>query len=574
MWGYQRHFQISVQMWAEELFKALHPQYEVQTFLLGLARKTDPNLHPVCLEPEECGFRPEEFESVRETAKHFQAIDPDRGMICTHPIHQKAVDRRLEAKCLQKAVLSEVDRWHDNASVRYFFSGVVPVADYDVGVVLRLQCKAEEQPYRLPKVHSEERYAVPHSLVEAAASEFLADCLRSLYTGAPELVDDYDGRNKDELLRQAGQRLMDAPVWVGSDGIGIHGLFGACNFISSLTYESEGSVGSMLVAAATHKNIERTITLASPVYLRKHRAVRKLLQIASAGHSLLCDGSNIIGFGHVTGNYDQAEADLFEIRFTQHYRWELVHGGHRMMTVNYGVPALPLPPLNGERLASDLSRIFKDQVKDSVPRLVQLAMEACKQRHGALLVITPDAEKEAERLATQCTRIVPVLLTPSLVRSVSSIDGAILVSPRGICYAIGAILDGKATPFGDSGRGARFNSSIRYVAERRDCVAIIISEDGTAEWLPNLRPQLSRKELNDMQSQALELLKGPGDDKKEHKAIRWLDEHRFYLPADLCDTANKLVALHNGKAQQKGYVTIVYAPFEPNPDMCDEYLQG
>ncbi|MGO8742502.1 MAG: hypothetical protein ACLPYZ_17080 [Limisphaerales bacterium] len=36
MWGFQRHFQIALQIHAEELFKALNPEFEVETFLLGI----------------------------------------------------------------------------------------------------------------------------------------------------------------------------------------------------------------------------------------------------------------------------------------------------------------------------------------------------------------------------------------------------------------------------------------------------------------------------------------------------------------------------------------------------------
>jgi hypothetical protein len=569
----ERHFQIAVQHAAEGLFKTLHPQFEVETFLLGIARKSDPKIHPVCLEPEECGFRPEDFESVRDAAKHHLAIDPEREVICWHPEHQKATNRRVENRALRNAVLSVLNSWHGQKSGNYYFWSFAPLGDYDVGVVLRLHCTADEKPYHLPKVHAEERYVVPSSLIEAAVSEFLFDCGRSLYTVDPESVADLNGRKTDELLRQAGNRLMEVPVFAGGEIYGLYGLFDSCNFISSMTYESEGSVGSMIVARPTHKNVERTLTLAKPVYLGNHRAVRKLLQIAATGDSLLCDGSNVIGFGHVTGIYNQADGDLFEVRFTQHYRWELLHAGHRMMRVSYGTPALPLPPLNPEKLASDLSRIFKGLKGDCVQRLASLALEACNQRHGALLVITPEAEKEAQRLEKQCTRIEPLVPSPTLIGSLSAIDGAVLLSPECVCYAIGVILDGQATPFGDPSRGARYNSSLRYVAERNNCVAIIISEDGTAEWIPNLLPRINRKDLDDMRSELKRLLEHPEELTKGRKAINWLDDHRFYLPPDLCELANKFVSMHKKKVLDEGLIAIEYRPFEPNPGMNDEYLQ-
>jgi len=456
MWGYQLHFQASAQHAADTLFKALHPDFEVELFLLGLARDGVKDVHPVCLQPEECGFSPSDFELVRSDAEHHRAVDPERNVICSHPAHQASYDRRIKARADEQAVLSVLNGWRGKKPGEYHFSGFVPVDKYDVGVVVRLHCTAEDQPYRLPKVYADDRYGAPHSLVEAAIREFLFDCKKSLHTPSPELVDEYRGRKTDELLREAGNRLMDTPVWAGGNIYFIYGLFGACNFIAEQTYESEGTVGAMLIAPIGHKNIEQTLRLQAPFCVGEHRAVRKLLQITSVGDSLLCDGSNVIGFGRRRGNYDHTEANLFEVCFTRHYHWELLHGGHSMMRVAYGKPALPRPPLKTEKLASDIGRTFPGLRPDHIERLVALALSACKQRHGALLLIASDAEEEAKRLAKQSTLIEPVILTEDLVGAVSSIDGAVLLAPDGRCFAIGVILDGLATPKGNPARGARF----------------------------------------------------------------------------------------------------------------------
>lgn len=69
---------------------------------------------------------------------------------------------------------------------------------------------------------------------------------------------------------------------------------------------------------------------------------------------------------------------------------------------------------------------------------------ATRQKHGALLVISGDAKGEAERLNNQSTRIRATKLDESLVGSVTSIDGAVLLDIAGTCYTIGVILDGEA----------------------------------------------------------------------------------------------------------------------------------
>ena len=57
-------------------------------------------------------------------------------------------------------------------------------------------------------------------------------------------------------------------------------------------------------------------------------------------------------------------------------------------------------------------------------------------------------------------------MTPTVLRLVTNIDGAVLIEPSGICHAIGAILDGLATEKGDSSRGSRYNGALRYVQQQ------------------------------------------------------------------------------------------------------------
>ncbi|HOX40391.1 MAG TPA: DNA integrity scanning protein DisA nucleotide-binding domain protein [Candidatus Brocadiia bacterium] len=68
------------------------------------------------------------------------------------------------------------------------------------------------------------------------------------------------------------------------------------------------------------------------------------------------------------------------------------------------------------------------------------------------------------------------------------VDGAVILDFGGRCYAIGAILDGMATKNGNPARGARYNSALRYVEMKKqqgkDCIAVVVSEDGTVDVLP------------------------------------------------------------------------------------------
>lgn len=576
MWGYQRHFQHSVQVEAEKLFQALDPGFEVETFLLGLLRKESPEDHPICLEPEECGYEPDDFASVRDDAKHYLAVAADRNMITWHASAQHSIDRRRNDRADKSAVIKALAGKHHRANGEFFFSGFMPVANYDVGIVLRLNHRYRISHYRLP--HTDESLQVPKSLVESAVNLFLRACRKSLNVPNPESVEKWDGQETDEMLRKAGDRLMEAPVLAGGGVWMLYELFNACNYIASLTYERATSIGEMLIATSGHLNIQTTLTLAKPVSLSEHRAVRKLLEISSAGDAILTDGSSVRGFGKFVGNYDQSKADLFKVIFIGHHKWELCHADHKLMRVTFGKPALPLPPLNIHMFTADLERIFKGISASAIKNLFELSEEACRQRHGTVLVITPEAAVEAKRLASQATGLVPVSLTLELLRSVTAIDGAVMLDTSGVCHAIGVILDGEAVEFGNPARGARFNSSLRYAARmenrKKDCLVVVVSEDGTAEWIPELPPRLSRQELQSKEAEAdLILAMTEFPISRTGGLLSWLSKHRLYLHQSLCDKANRLEEKRNEAFSGKMVIFSKFEPFEPHSGMSDDFLE-
>ena len=149
-------------------------------------------------------------------------------------------------------------------------------------------------------------------------------------------------------------------------------------------------------------------------------------------------------------------------------------------------------------------------------------------------------------MAPQGTPITPCLLTSKLLKHLTPIDGAILIDPEGTCHAIGTILDGKATPKGDPGRGARFNSAVRYVESSWDkvrCFAVVVSEDGGVDFVPNLRPPIKRSSI-DRAIARLESYKSEDrlPVRRYREILDWLDEHRFYLKQADCDLLNELVS--------------------------------
>lgn len=123
--------------------------------------------------------------------------------------------------------------------------------------------------------------------------------------------------------------------------------------------------------------------------------------------------------------------------------------------------------------------------------IVSIIKEASKQHHGTMLVFHEEAKKEAERLG-KCGRALelePIYIQKEIQSLVqlASIDGALMISLDGICYALGAILDGNASEDSKRGRGARYNSGLAYVNTQykldNSCLVVVISEDESIDVL-------------------------------------------------------------------------------------------
>ena len=225
------------------------------------------------------------------------------------------------------------------------------------------------------------------------------------------------------------------------------------------------------------------VKLQTRTSLSNYKGVRKLLEITSEKIYLLCDSIGIYGFGKLRDiPYIENSENLFIVEFNGHHKWILLHNDNRMMVVEYGLPKLPSVLIQETTFQSEIKTRFPRIAKKNIQNLWKLVDKASAQRHGTMLVISDNAKQESERLSYQSTAVDPIRITPELILSLSSIDGALLLDDKAVCYSIGVILDGIATTKGDPSRGARYNSAIRYrdyVCEKgHRCLIVVISEDG------------------------------------------------------------------------------------------------
>ncbi|SFP75588.1 diadenylate cyclase [Hymenobacter arizonensis] len=482
MWEHQSLFRVSAQLFAEGIFNLLDRNLRPEVFLIGFASSKEPD-EPgaVVVEPTTTRYSPSDFQEVKNIAATLETDTGPQGSV--YHLHPNDHDRIAKHHWYELVCRATESTLHSLSASRRenrrsFCAVPVSLQGFLVTVVLQLSADCYDGYYTLPKATSGRPTNLPH----AAVMEFLHDCNRALREAdtadndQPVLDRDYN-----ELLRSAGRRLMlrVAPA-------GTHGLYDACNGVAALRHEGDEGVGTMLVSRRLHPAIVPVLTLETPVPMRDHRSIRKLLELSEGHTALISDASHVFGLGQLVPESDSQYEPLVTVHFTNHYSWEMSHAGNILMRVVSNTPRLPQGQVAADNFARTARIVFPSLNTDSIDYLWDLAQKASNQPNGTILVISTGAAKEAQRLTRQCFRVVPRIMTPSVLRLVTNIDGAVLIEPSGMCHAIGAILDGLATEKGDSSRGSRYNSALRYVnSSKYPVLAVVVSEDGWIDLLPS-----------------------------------------------------------------------------------------
>ena len=262
-----------------------------------------------------------------------------------------------------------------------------------------------------------------------------------------------------------------------------------CN-LACKTYEGSSNKGVIRFVSDKYKipyllQFEKIV----PCIIENAREIRKLLEMTDKNIPLLVKDHQIVGLG-------MQGASRYSISFEGNGKWKLLPNekDSPVFTVEGGI--CTFTGSNNELEFSDVFTSTFPDYKDYCCKVKAIIDSAKKQKHGTSIVICSDAEKEANRLfnKARAIKIAPISLVDNkAINNLTSIDGAIIISPEGKCYAIGAILDGEATIKGDTARGARYNSLCNYVAWRKEnskecnVMAVVISEDQTVDYLPNFK---------------------------------------------------------------------------------------
>lgn len=108
----------------------------------------------------------------------------------------------------------------------------------------------------------------------------------------------------------------------------------------------------------------------------------------------------------------------------------------------------------------------------------QIVHRAEELKHGCTLVL--DLNDEPLPISGQNVEVPLDLNQPvhlKLAQSLAKVDGALHIGADGRLHRFACLLDGRSVPGEDRARGARFNSALRFTAERKEILVVVVSSD-------------------------------------------------------------------------------------------------
>ena len=488
MWRWQDVFLNAVEYLLTRIFLVMELPIKFNTFIIGIPIDNR-NLELIYFHRRNCGLRRADFEGIWAIAEDNFNCDPEQFFFMGNAHLDRAHKDSLYPKALRQAICSILDRYDRSRNRVSFCSFPVQKNEHWIVAVIQLDRRDFDRQYRLNqqtyKLHSIREYRIERCFLEAIIYKVLAESEQELQRSSEGSVISLN--NCERVIEDAASSLLKS-VEIHINNWNRVDLLSFANIIAAERYEGAASEGRLIICQTDHPDISAKIKLATPIEIYNYRGIRKLLEVSSSNMALLCDVDSVWGLGIPLDTYQPSRENLFEIRFAEHHTWELVHAENIMLRVKYRQARLPRARFDRQLFRDRVHQLFK--VNESTASILVKAVEAAiEQRHGTMLVITPEAESETKRLSAQCTVIEPVIVSKDIISHLSSIDGAILISTEGIIHSFGAILDGKASENGNPARGARYNSAIRYIdgeiARNVPCLALIVSEDGYVDLYPN-----------------------------------------------------------------------------------------
>jgi hypothetical protein len=569
MWGYQEYYRVFMESKAKRILQELAPGLDAQALLVGVQAPdatADEKQHPaVCVVPENQEWDPAIFHGCAQRTEEIFKDHPDHNMFYGDEPRMRDKPENIRKKSAYTAVSDAFDGYDQAHGTRTFCAYPVKMCGYYVIPALQFnKADLDEYPCLVDPIEFHE-FKLSGGFLDCVIRQLLHEAQRGLATREPGRFFDVLDDDSEAIFRKAGDEFCSVLLLASKDMM-FQGTFRYLNTIAALRYEGAAAAGALIVAAPGHPAVELKVEFSRAVPLDEPRWARKILEMSRNDLCCVCNGTaGLRGLGVLK---DMNADGVFSIDFMGHFKWQLRHKGKVLLQSSYGVPQLPKATIKEQAFRSTFCRLFPGVDSEEQDRLWRVVGAATRQRHGTMIVISDSAEEESKRLANQGTPVVPVQLSADLVERVSGIDGAILVDRHGTCYAIGVILDGMATDEGNAGRGARYNSAIRYCKTRNDVptLLVVVSEDGGVDMIPTLRSQIARSSIE----RKIARLKQCDIDNYA-KSRNWLRDHRFYINEEQCRTVNEEIARIESIPPEPRELRVGTAKFVPDPEMNESY---
>lgn len=393
----------------------------------------------------------------------------------------------LKKTCMREAIFKVFETSPKKPSgLSFFISESAPIADEDFFVVLAVDSDALNK-YPSIDLNSDSEVYLSPSFMVSLIEEFLEKHRIELDMHAADFISSGFHFGLDSIIRQAGRNFVGdiayrvsgkpQPLWHEH-------IFAVCTEISRTHYELAEASGSIMLAPQGVEIESHAVRFSANPKLGDVRSTRKLLELTRDGMALHSDSETIFGLCRPPRRLAKSYI-RFDIEFLGRHKWQICYAGKPLIVVSYGVPKPPSSPFEAAEFSEALKKVFGFKSPRKVDRLVEIIQVALREKKGTILVFSKKAKDEAKRLSTQSTLITPIALNKQLLLSLTPIDGALMIDHNGVCHSIGTILDGMVTQNGDSGRGARYNSAVKYIEYRKalgeTCMAVVVSEDANVD---------------------------------------------------------------------------------------------
>jgi hypothetical protein len=575
MWGYQHHFRISLDGAADRALDQIGVILSPDAFLVGFPRD-GAGPRSICLEGRDsptCAFTDDDFAEVTLEAERRYADSNVHALEFRSAELHEARHESFQDSARARATEAAMERAPAGEGRTFFVGQSAPVGDYDVHPALSVDSEVLDG---LPQLETTEVDGVPItvSLAHGIITELLRTATHALLAAKPpRTISPIEDDVPTDAIRRSANHLVFSAAMIAGETLA-KGLFDSFEALASTAYEGRAGSGTVILASDGHSCVDVAVRLRQPISVRERLQFRKLLEITGPDLSLLVDGTTIYGLGTVSEEYDGSTEDVFRFAIIEQGVWQMSHNGSPLLRVASGHPQVPRPRVSPSLFVESMRRVFASVSDDNIRAIWRLAQTAVSQSKGTMLVVTTAAAQEAKRLAPQALAIEPQQIDSRLLRSLTRIDGAVLLTPDGTCHAVGVILDGIATGAGDPGRGARYNSAVRYTAaSSAPCLIVIVSEDGLIDVHPELAPRVRPEDVE----QALYDLETIGASDEVNLETFYAARERlrlfaFYLSQSQCDRANTVVTrVEQLRFRQTG-MRLAVVPFEPDPRMTESFF--